>query len=324
MSRDLPPKKPRGGCLRIFIGLLLVPPCLNALVLLVPMLTQGFPASATEEERLLLRLFTGAAVLIFGGGSIALIVSGARAIGRRRALQAQIEAAHPREPWLWRPDWASGRIVSGGPPIGLTVIAVIWNALTWKLAVVPLLRVILERKWDLLVDHIVPAVFLALGLLIALVAVWEMARWLRFRRVTFRLETLPGVIGGRVRGWIESRGALPAGDEAAVSISCTHVTSTGSGKSRRTHRQIIWQEKRHAHNASPLADSLSIPVDFSIPPGLPQSSMSRIPPLHVWELQVRGGMGRTDFHAEFEIPVFDTGASRERSLAEPSASVGDF
>jgi hypothetical protein len=323
MSLDLPPKKPRGGCLRIFIGLLLVLPALNALVFFVPMWTTGFPVGIPEDERLFLQLFLGTTVLVFGGGAIALIVSGARAIGRRRALQTQIEAAHPREPWLWRPDWASGRIVSGGPPIGLTIIAVIWNALTWKLAVVPLLRVILERKWYLLVDHIVPAVFLALGLLIALVAVREMARWLRFRRVTFRLETLPGVIGGRVRGWIESRGALPAGAEAAISISCTRVTSTGSGKSRRTNRQIIWQEKRAAHNASPLADALSIPVDFSIPPGLPQSSMSSIPPFHVWELRVRAGMGRTDLHAEFEIPVFDTGARRERSLAEPPALVED-
>jgi hypothetical protein len=316
MSLDLPPKKPRGGCLRILFGLILIPPCLNALVLLVPMLTEGFPASATEEERLLLRLFTGAAVLIFGGGSLALIVSGARAFGRRQALKAQAEAAHPDEPWLWRPDWASGRIAGGRPPIGLTVIAVLWNAFAWKVVAAEPLRVVLEKRWDLLPFQILPAVLIGVGLHLARVAVREVARSLRFRRVSFRLETLPGVIGGRVRGRIEAAGTLPAGAESVVSISCTRMSRAGGRGRGRAPREIVWQDERPAHNSSALAGALSIPVDFSIPAGLPESSSDRLPPCHVWNLRARAAMAGPDFDVKFEIPVFDTRARREKAVAE--------
>jgi hypothetical protein len=308
MSQAPSSRKPAGGCLRFVIGLLLALPALNALVLFVPMLTEGFPAAATEEERLLLRLFTGATVLVFGGGSIALLVSGGRAIGRRRVFQTQTEAGHPDEPWLWRPDWASGRIVSGGPPIGLTVIAVVWNAFVWKVVAAEPLRVILERRWDLLPFQIVPAVFLALGLHLARVAVREMARWLRFRPVSFRLETLPGVIGGRFRGWIEAGGALPAGAEVVVGISCTRATKKGS----KTRREVVWQDERPAHSSSLFADSLAIPIEFAIPSGLPESSMGLDFPRHTWKLRARARIAGPDFEAEFEIPVFSGESRRAR------------
>ena len=312
MSQAPSSRKPAGGCLRIILGLLLALPAVNSLVLLVPMLTSGFPAAATGEERLLLRLFTGAAVLVFGGGSIALLVSGGRAIARRRALQAQVEAGHPDEPWLWRPEWAAGRIPGGGPPIGLTVIAVVWNAFVWKVAAAEPLRVILERRWDLLPFQILPVVLLGVGLHLARVAVREAARWLRFRRVSFRMETLPGVIGGRVRGLIEAGGSLPTGAEPIVSISCTRVTITGTGKGRRTRREAVWQDERAARNSSLLAGSLSIPVDFAIPSGLPESSLDRASTHHVWKLRAHAGIAGPDFEAEFEIPVFSGESRRAR------------
>lgn len=323
-----PPGRPAGGCLRIVLGLLLALPAANALVLFVPMLTEGFPAVATEEERLLLRLFTGAAVLMFGGGSIALIVSGGRAAGRRHAIQAQTEAAHPDEPWLWRQDWASGRIAGGRPPIALAVIAVLWNAFVWKVVAAEPLRVILERKWDLLPFQILPAVLIGVGLHLARVAVREVARSLRFRRVSFRLETVPGVIGGRVLGRIEAAGTLPAGAETVVGISCTRVTVSGSGRGRRTRREVVWQEERAGHGSQVFAGSLSIPVDFTIPAGLPESSRGSGSPYHVWKLRAHAGIPGPDFQAEFEIPVFHTPPRQEIPLretppAEPQGSGED-
>jgi hypothetical protein len=53
--------------------------------------------------------FFGLFALTFGGVGIGGLIALAR--GRRRL--AEVEAAkarHPEEPWLWRPDWAAGRI----------------------------------------------------------------------------------------------------------------------------------------------------------------------------------------------------------------------
>ena len=313
MGQESSPKKPRGGCLRILAGLLLALPCLNALVLLVHLLAAGSSEPGlTADKRLVLKLSLAATVLVFGGGGIALIVSGARANSRRLTLQAQIVASNPDDPWLWIPEWASGRIAGDGPPIALTVIAVLWNTFAWKMA--PLSHFIRVRD---IVGGFVSLVLLAVGLHIARVTVREAARYLRFRPVSFRLETIPGVIGGRVRGWIESGGALPAGAEAVVGISCTRVTKIG----RSTRQEVVWQEERTAHSLTSFAGSMSIPVDFAIPSGLPESSRERGSPSYIWKLRAHARIAGPDFEAEFEIPVFNTGAHRESPVAGTAARV---
>jgi len=51
----------------------------------------------------------GLFAITFGGVGIGGLIALAR--GRRRLAEAEAaKARHPDEPWLWRPDWAAGRI----------------------------------------------------------------------------------------------------------------------------------------------------------------------------------------------------------------------
>src|SRR5687768_7720735 len=63
-------------------------------------------ASGSWQEALFFGLFA----LTFGGVGFAGIAAGLA--GRRKLKeQAVLEAKYPDQPWLWRPDWASGRMV---------------------------------------------------------------------------------------------------------------------------------------------------------------------------------------------------------------------
>ena len=56
-------------------------------------------------------LFFGLFAVTFGGvglGGIAAVLAG------RRRQQEALVARYPESPWLWRSDWASGRIVDSG------------------------------------------------------------------------------------------------------------------------------------------------------------------------------------------------------------------
>jgi hypothetical protein len=65
----------------------------------------------------------------------------AAVIGRREAERRALAAArHPNEPWLWRQDWASGRIEDSGRKgqYGWWGFAVLWNLISFPSALLAL------------------------------------------------------------------------------------------------------------------------------------------------------------------------------------------
>src|SRR5688572_28612533 len=53
----------------------------------------------------------GTVFAVVGTGLLLAVMAGRRA-GRRRE---RLEASHPEEPWLWREDWAAGRVKDAHP-----------------------------------------------------------------------------------------------------------------------------------------------------------------------------------------------------------------
>src|SRR5258706_13356516 len=69
--------------------------------------------------------------LVFAGvglGLMSTLVFGSRALKRQQRAQAE----HPSEPWLWRADWAQGRIKGStrSSMIGGWVVGVLWNLIS--------------------------------------------------------------------------------------------------------------------------------------------------------------------------------------------------
>ena len=71
------------------------------------------------------------------GGMFTLVGGGIMAAGwfaRGKMLETgNLESRHPEQPWMWRADWAQGRVESNamGEMIFAWIFAGFWNALSW-------------------------------------------------------------------------------------------------------------------------------------------------------------------------------------------------
>jgi hypothetical protein len=246
----------------------------------------------------------------FGGITAALA-------GRRKLKeQAALEASHPDSPWLWRADWASGRIVDSGRATMFTawVFAAFWNLISFPTGFLGVRAAIQEGK---------PAAFLALlfplvgiGLL-----VWAVRLTLRYRKYgvsRLELSTIPGVIGRTVTGMVRAPARMRPDGGFQVTLSCVRRVTTGS-EDKSTSESILWQDERRVMGEptrTAAAMETHIPVAFRLPadaqPCDDTDSNNRV----LWRLQLSAVVPGVDYEAQFEVPVFRTSASHQPLSAE--------
>ena len=148
---------------------------------------------------------------------------------------------------------------------------------------------------------------------------WEQgfARPDRRSDARFRMAAMPGVLGGRLLGQVETVGHKPASGRLEIVLSCV---SWKAGPPHGGRSEILWQEKSTAAlvpNASgALADvDIELPFDVRATGGYGPGQRERI----LWRLTVRAT--ESEFHASFTVPVFQTaesdpGRTRERLEAQ--------
>lgn len=247
--------------------------------------------------------------LAFGGVGLGGLI--AVAVGRRKLAEASaLEARHPSEPWLWRADWASGRIqdASRGTMWGAWAFAALWNLISFPSAFFAARAALFEEK---------PAAWLALlfpvigvGLL-----VWAARSTIRYRRYgisLLELSTRPGVIGRWLTGTVQVPAPLRPAEGFQVSLSCMRLVTQGGGKNRSTSETVLWQEERlEPGQPSRLASGMGtiIPVAFALPPDVQPCDSSNSNDRVVWRLEVAGSVPGVDYRSRFEVPVFRTGES---------------
>jgi hypothetical protein len=262
----------------------------------------------------------GAAFLALFGLVFGLVgvggIAGAMKV-RRAAVAADAQrAARPETPWLWRADWAKGRIEdsSRSTMTAAWLLAGFWNLITLPSAFFAVRQALRDESYGLLWVLIFPAV--GLGLL-----AWATHATLRFRRFglsRLELSTIPAPIGRSLRGTVVATGALDARDRLRVTLTCVRRVTTGSGKSRSTRERVLWQEEqqvegRQARSAEGMITS--IPVDFRVPSDAEPSDASNPRNQVVWRLAVTAEVPGVDYASTFEVPVFRTGESEELTSA---------
>lgn len=225
--------------------------------------------------------------------------------GRYLVAQAHensaLQARSPDQPWMWRADWARGRVHprSRTDLIAIGIFTGFWNAFSIAAA--------FEEPMALL--------FVAIGMIFL---VWTLRitwRWLRFRDSVFELSTLPGVIGGRLAGTVHIGTQLLPEDGFRVALTCLRPQTRGS------HERVLWQEERTIGLdrlvTGPLGTAL--PIEFTIPydcEATPQNPDNR----HlIWSLEVKGTARGINYASIFEVPIFATRESSPEVRARDAA-----
>ena len=141
----------------------------------------------------------------------------------------------------------------------------------------------------------------------------SLAGWLSFRSykrigpTPFFPDPLPGYAGGQVGGYFELAGRSPV-SRLRSRLQCVHVYSSGSGKSRRTVRDILWQEERLA-----IPEHERMYLQFDVPENLPASGAPGYRGSIIWTLTCEGELRvpqlnsdtklRLPFSRSWDIPV---------------------
>jgi hypothetical protein len=256
-------------------------------------------ASGQREGEAVVAGSVGLLFTLAGGGLLALGVHGSR----RQREADRLRAAHPAEPWRWRPDWAAGRVTDSSRA-GLAIawgFAGFWNLLSWPAVAAALTE---TDGPPLLLIALFPLV--GLGLL-----VWAGRLTIRYR--TFGTSVLefgdmPGVIGRGFRGVVRVQGSPPAPRFDALLRRIERRTS-GSGRSRTTTESIAWEE-RTAVTPRREAGGVVVPVAFRIPASEPPTDADpSANPRTLWRLELAADVPGVDYHARFDVPVFEVPGS---------------
>jgi len=233
--------------------------------------------------------------------------------GARKLKQAQArEREFPDEPWRWREDWVSGRIVSSNRNTmwGAWIFALLWNGIS-SMVWFFLPQELAKGNKAALLGLIFPAV--GLGLLIW--AVRATLRWRKFGVVTLELTRSPVLLGGELSGLITTTASLASARVLKLQMTCLEHDRRGKNNATR----LLWEDRKELEAAA-LHVTTGIPIFFQLPrDGTPTSP--RPDSVFVkWQLEVKAETAGVDFGAAFELPVFGVVAdSVAPAAADPTA-----
>jgi hypothetical protein len=254
-----------------------------------------------RELRPSMLMFWLAFAVVFSTAGVSLVAGGIYA--RRSAVRtANLRSANPRQPWLWKKEWADGtiRAATGLRALVMWGVAIFWNGLSWPMVGLLLPEAVGRggQYWTLIF-----LIFPVIGIGFLVAAVRRTMQHVRFGRSTLQLKTLPGVIGGRLTGDLMLCGKLGALQAVDVALSCRRRETTGSGDNRRTRTTTLWEAARHYDSVSVFSQNqASVSIAFDIPPGQRPSSNDID-----WLVKVTAPVPGVNVNLEFNVPVFRTG-----------------
>ena len=251
--------------------------------------------------------------LVFGGFGAAVYALVTMAF-RSEARQTSLQKTHPNEPWLWREDWVNGRIRSTGKAgtVSLWVFTVLWNLVAFPLLIFLPEAIFEEGNYAALLGLLFPIV--GVGLLVA--AVRKTIQWRRYGAASFHMEKVPGVLGGAVGGTIVIQRGLPTAESLTVRLSCVRRKRQRSGKSTSTVDTVLWEAEPQTAPLMPGAEGHGAAVRFSVPYDASPTGDIDDDTWVLWKLDASASVPGVDFSADFEIPVFKTGASSAENTEE--------
>lgn len=248
--------------------------------------------------------------VVFGGAGTGLLIGGWASVRQQRYAAA----APVDQPWRQRRDWAEGMIRSNARLEAwiLAFTALIWNGIAWPICLT-MGGTLLRNRGPALLFFLFPV----LGLVVAAVAVRHLLVARRYGRAVFQMAPVPGVLGGRLAGLIRLPESARPPDGFEVTVKCQRTTHQG----KHTSTTTLWEDRRRLDpEVLPLVDTgQALPVLFALPYTLPPSLAWEGSGTIRWWLDVKGRQPGVDVVVKFEIPVFQTAASRQDFVLDESS-----
>ena len=281
-----------GGCFAIF--------AVPFFIAGVAIINTGLRELNRGQRDAAILLGAGIAFTAFSAGIVALVWYGLR----RAQAAAQLRAAHPMQPWLWRADWSARRIEESATSraAALLVFALMWNAIA-----LPLLLV-LGRRVAGNPPAAIAVVFAAIGVALLGGGIYAALRRHKFGRSVCEIDRLPIEPGQRVSGAIALRGTQVPESGYRLVLSCINRIITGCGKNRSVTDDVLWDAEQQVSGAlaAPSPDGMRVPFSFDVPADAPSSEVRTPSDAVLWQLAVTAELPGIDYAATFELPVFAT------------------
>jgi hypothetical protein len=216
-------------------------------------------------------------------------------------------------PWLINRQWRTRRIVHSTKFTAWfmwlwclfwwSILGFLWSVNT------DLILVELRGSWGQAIPSSLPFVAGIIGLVVAISLTWQRYR---FGDAVLIIETLPGYLGERFRGKVQARLKGRLNEPAGVTLTCGSLTShqkrTTNGRSETVWvTDELWSDSHDLHPTQTIfgKNLVTLPIDISLPSGLPESGHILDDPQIVWKLKVTpGSVLDRPLGSEFEVPVF--------------------
>ncbi len=217
---------------------------------------------------------------------------------------ARGRAKYPDKPWLWRSDWAAGRITDSAHSnlIGWWLIAICYNTFTLPILILVPHEVVVKGNYRALVALLFPCI----GIVLIAVATITTRRWRKFGKSVFVMSNVPGVIGGALAGSIEFQKPLQTDVEFQLQLSCIQRKTRAGGVSMKSNNRSsmveteLWQEEKTVR----MDARGTIPVEFLVPAKARAADIQKSSNQIIWRLDVDAQVPDASYAASFDVPVF--------------------
>lgn len=211
--------------------------------------------------------------------------------------------------WQSHKGWETARIASNASKGAwfFWIFALIWNAIS-----IPIIFIIPDELTDGNYAALIALLFPLAGIFLIYKAIASTLEYRHFGKVLFEMDPYPGAIGGHVGGRVQvSRLPYQKAIEAKdiwVRLECVYSYVSGSGKNRSRRENIKWAEQGKPQIDS-LGQGVGLQFRFDLPTDLPNADVEQKGAYHFWRLSIKADVSGIDLNRNYNIPVFDTGAT---------------
>jgi hypothetical protein len=206
----------------------------------------------------------------------------------------------PNEPWRWRSDWLRGEVTHTNRRMARIMSwCAIAAAVVALVAELPVVTGDVAPQGGVLLYGVLPAVALVLAVL-ATAATIKHGK-LGDSRLT--LARVPFVAGGVLDATLLTSLKRPPSAGFEIALECLHVYVVGLANKRAIHVESLYEDAR-TFPGSAMANGAQAVIHFSIPPNAVESDDNHPRDEIQWRIRVTGRLPGRDYHAHFEVPVF--------------------